>query len=203
MEMKKIKIVKVVFVILFIIALYFLLPHILPIVDVDSFVIISSSMWHWEEVINQSFFESFWKDLGVEPENLPFRYGFLKGDLLIISPSEEYKVGDVILWKKPRREEYVVHRIYKINSTHFRDVMDRCITEENLEIVTLAVKGINIMGAESLLLKPDKIYEGPGFESCSHYWMPLSYIEGKASIILPKAGSLHMLLRRDPTENKK
>ena len=202
MEMKKIKIVKVVLVILFIIVLYFLLPHILPIVSVDSFVIISSSMWHWEEVINQSFFESFWKDLGVEPENLPFRYGFLKGDLLISSPSENYKVGDVILWKKPIRKEYVVHRIYKLNSTHFRDVMDRCITEENLETVTLAVKGIDVMGAESLLLEPDKIYEGPGYEKCSHYWTPLSYIHGKASTILPKAGSLHMLLRGPTTVNE-
>lgn len=198
--MKKIKILEIILAISFIIALYFLTPYILPIFGAKSFVIISESMRHWE-IIDQTFFESFWKDMGAEPETLPFRYGLLMGDLAVIAPSENYSVGDVIVFKIPGKQHSILHRIYKINSTHFRDIGDWSIKEERLETVELTVRGVDIfVVTEDSLFEPDMVYEGPSLESSSHYWMPVSYIEGKVSLVLPSAGMLQLLLEEPPPQ---
>jgi hypothetical protein len=193
--MKKIKIVEVAFAVSFIIVLYFLLPYIFPIVGVRSFVINTGSMGHFEG--NQSTFESFWKNKGIEPEDLPFRYGIRTGDLVVVAPSETYSLGDVVAIKKPGSRTTIIHRIYEYNSTHFRDTGDRCISEENLKTGTLAVKDLTVFwvtNPEYMLFEPDKMYEGQHFETCGHYWMPVSYIDGKALLSLRFASRLHMLL---------
>jgi hypothetical protein len=199
MGMKKIKILEIILAISFIMALYFLTPYILPIFGAKSFVIISESMRHWE--VDQTFFESFWKDMGAEPETLPFRHGLLMGDLAIIAPSENYGVGDVVVLKIPGKQHSMLHRIYKINSTHFRDIGDRSIKEERLEKVELTVRGVDIfLVTEDSLFEPDRTYEGPSLETSSHYWMPVSYIEGKVSVVLPQAGMLYLLLEEPPPQ---
>jgi hypothetical protein len=199
MGMKKIRIVEAILAISFVIALYFLSPYILPVFGAKSFVIVSESMRHYEKEVNQSFFESFWKDMGVEPEDLSFRYGLLMGDLAVIAPSENYSVGDVVVFKIPGKDHTTLHRIYKINSTHFRDIGDKSINEERFEKVRLAVKGVDVfVFTEDSLLEPDLVYEGPSLETSTHYWMPVSYIEGKVSVALPQAGMLYFLLEGSP-----
>ncbi|MCK4335456.1 MAG: hypothetical protein KAW40_01900 [Candidatus Aenigmarchaeota archaeon] len=193
--MKKIKKVEVAFAVSFIIVLYFLLPYIFPIVGVRSFVISTGSMGHFEG--NQSTFESFWKNKGIEPKDLPFRYGIRTGDLVVVVPSETYGLGDVVAIKKPGSQSIVIHRVYEYNSTHFRDVGDRCISEEFLKTVTLAIKDRRVFwvtNPEYMLFEPDKMYEGPRLETCGHYWTPVSYIDGKAVLSLRFASRLHMLL---------
>ncbi len=187
-----IKLARVVLILSFIVVLYFLLPYIFPVIGIDSFVITSNSMKHSD----QSFFETFWKNMSIEPENIPFRYGLESGDLLIVGPSENYNTGDVVLIKLTEKSN-IAHRIYKHNSTHFRDIGDRCMTEENLKIVSLAVDDVLVVvwDPEEVFIEPDKIYEGPYFESCTHYWMPVRYIHGKALFAIPQAGLLHMWLQ--------
>jgi hypothetical protein len=194
--MEKIRVIQVTLFVSFLIILYFLLPYILPLLGVKSYVILTHSMAHVQE--NQAFFESFWENLGVDPENLPLRYGFVQGDLMIISPSENYSLGDVVVLRIPQSKTLSSHRIFKINSTHFRDIGDRCINETNLRQVELGVKGVTIAaneGEEDLKKGYEKVYEGPYYEISSHYWIPLYYIEGKAVMLLPKAGMLHLLFK--------
>lgn len=191
-----VRIIQLALVMLFIVLTYFLLPYILPLVGVKSFVVVSNSMKHSEE--SQVLFESFWRDMGIEPENLPFRYGFQKGDMLILGPSEEYSLGDVVILNLPGSFTKNSHRIFELNSTHFRDIGDARITEEGLETVTLAIRGISVIQVEDiekLAIEPDIIYEGQGFEISGHYWMPLSYIEGEVLAALPQAGMIHILFR--------
>jgi len=204
--MKKIKIVEAGFVILFIIVIYFLLPYILPIFGVNSFLIVTGSMTHE----NQLLFESFWKDKGIEPEDLPFRYGIQIEDLVIVAPSGTYGLGDVVsLRASPESPTTVIHRIYEYNSTHFRDVGDHCMNEEDLKPAMLAVKDTTmflVTNPEGLLFEPDKLYEGFAYEVCGHYWMPVSYIDGKAFLAFPQSGLLHALLEgpkeEEPTRSR-
>lgn len=188
-----IRVMRVILVVLFIIAMYFLLPYILNILSVKSFVFISGSMRHLRE--NQALFESFWREKGIEPTDLPFRHGINTGDLMILDSSQNqtYSVGEVVIFKTPTVGTRTTHRIYKYNSTHFRDVWDWCITEENLETTLLSVKGstVNEISDFQSVSDPDSIYEAPKFEKCSFYWMPVSLIEGKPFLVLPWAGLLY------------
>lgn len=191
--MKKIKIIEAGFIALFALVLYFLLPHLLPVFGVKSFLVTTGSMIHHD----QASFESFCREMGMEPRDTPFRYGFGRGDLLIVVPSEKYGLGDVVAMRRSPKDEIVLmHRILEYNSTHFRDVGDRCIDEEGLRPATLGVKGKAILlvtDPEGMLYEPDELYEGRAYEVCGHYWMPVSIIEGKAVASLPGAGLLHML----------
>lgn len=205
--MKKIKIVKVAFIILFVIVMYFLLPYILPIFSVNSFLIISGSMDHYHYEGGQPTFESFWKNKSIEPEDLPFRHGIQEGDLVIVAPSENYGLGDVVsLRTSPESRTTIIHRIYEYNSTHFKDVGDMCMNEEYLRPATLAVKDTTIFlitNPEDLLFEPDRLYEGFAYEFCGHDWMPVSYIEGKAFLALPQSGLLYLLLEGPKEEPSK
>lgn len=191
--MKKFKILEIFLLVCFMVALYFMLPYVLSIFGVNSFVVIHASMAHHR--LNQSFFESFWKNMSMEPEDLPLRYGFREGDLLITMPSENYRLGDVVVFRTSKSGTLSAHRIYKLNSTHFRDVGDWCITKRHLEIVNLTKMGMSVDEVKDpTSIEADKIYEGPLLEVCTNYWMPISYIKGKALVALPQAGLLHILL---------
>lgn len=199
--MKTIRIIQAALLVLFVVLAYFLLPYILPLLGVKSFVVVSNSMRHSEE--SQTLFESFWGDMGIEPENLPFRHGFQKGDMLILGPPEEYGLGDVVILNLPGSSVRNSHRIFKLNSTHFRDIGDGYITEDGLEIVTLAIRDISVIEVEDpekMIIEPDLVYEGQRFEISGHYWMPLSYIEGRVLAALPQAGMIHIMLRPQSPE---
>jgi len=187
--------VQIVLVFLFVISIYFLLPYILHLIGVQAFVITTKSMVHKEE--NQAFFESFWKEKGVEPSELPVRYGIKPGDLIIQKQSQDYRLGDVITFKIEGSRIRQTHRIYEYNLTHFRDIEDKCITKEkSLEIVWLVVRGNLILKTNDpeLAIRPDRIYQGPSLEACTHNWIPAYNIKGKVILVLPKAGLLYMIL---------
>ncbi|UCC91727.1 MAG: hypothetical protein JSV39_00425 [Candidatus Aenigmatarchaeota archaeon] len=200
--MKTLRIIQFALIVSFIIAVYFLLPYVLPIFGIKPYVIITGSMSHSE--IDQSLLESFYENLSVEPEDLPLRYGFHRGDLLIAVPSENYSLGDVVVMAKPGSSAFSVHRIFKLNSTHFRDIGDRYITEENFRTVTLVVNDRSVIATdkppETLLVDVDLVYKGPYYESYSHYWTPLNYIEGKTFMVFPSAGQLYLLLEGSPPQ---
>ena len=189
-----IKAIRIIWVVLFLIALYFSLPYIFNILNVKLYVVTTGSMRHLRE--NQASFEAYWQSRGFEPEHLPYRHGIKTSDLVILdsSPDLTYDVGDVAVFNTPPGGTRTTHRIYQYNSTHFRDVWDWCITKENLETTLFAVKGslVNEVSDPESVVDPDFLYEGPGFEKCSSfYWMPVSLIEGKPLLVLPKAGLLY------------
>jgi|GEM_PF-3817669 len=204
--MEKIRIIQVVVIVLFPVAVYFLLPFILPVMGVKTYLVISNSMFHFPE--NQAFFESFYENIGVKPENLPLRYGLNKGDLVFITAQESYGLGDVVVVKVPGAQKSSVHRIYTMNSTHLRDVGDVCIAEENLQTTVLGVNDyiMIVVGTEKEDITPnieekyEKIYEGPYYELCSHYWFPISGIQGKVFLVLPQAGFFDLVAKGYPLD---
>jgi signal peptidase len=48
-------------------------------------------------------------------ESWPMKNGFDVGDLPIVQGSDEYKVGDVIVYEVPGQSIPIIHRIIKIN----------------------------------------------------------------------------------------
>jgi hypothetical protein len=186
----------------FAISLYFLLPYIAPLAGADSFVVISDSMAH--EADNQAFLESFWSNLSVPPGSMPFRYGFRRGDLLLIAPGESYAIGDVVVFQMPGSQTFYSHRIYKMNATDFRDIGDNYFNESDMETGTMSVHGSVVyddVTIQKMFLKPDFTYQGPRLERMSHYWMPQSYIKGRALVVLPGAGLLRNFLEKPAPEN--
>ena len=189
------RIVQLSFIILFIMALYFLLPFILKIFGVPAYVITTGSMVHYSE--NQAFFESFWDDKGVKLSELPVKHGLNPGDLIIQESSQNYSMGDVITFKTSAKNIRQTHRLYEYNLTNFRDIQDPCIAGgKYLETVWLAVKGDIIIKIPdpNPIVKYERIYQGPAYETCTHNWLPASNIEGKVIFVLPKAGLLYQLI---------
>lgn len=189
-------IVQVVLVFLFIIILYFLLPYILQFVGVNAHVVLTNSMEH--KKVNQSFFELFWRNRSVEPTDLPYKHGFNVGDLIIVSSSQNYSIGDIIATKRPREQNIRTHRMYDYNLTHFRDIGDTCFQEKMREIVWLVVRN----NTEKVISTDDpesfpnakKIYQGPAYHGCINERRPSTHIKGKIVWIFPRAGLLHILL---------
>jgi len=182
--------------ILFIITVYFMLPYILPVLGFRSFIVISGSMQHYPE--HQAFFEAFWEQKGISSENLPLRYGFSKNDLVLITDSGNYSLGDVVEIRKPKSKSVFIHRIFELNTTHFRDIGDNIIKESSMRTVLLGVTGTSITPYEkNQTIRPETefVYEGPYYEIGSHYWMPVSYIEGEVFLVLPQAGFINNLMK--------
>jgi hypothetical protein len=197
-----INIARVILVSSFLVTLYFLLPYVASIIGVNSFVVVSESMRHTPG--NQGFLESFWENMSVRPESVPFRYGFGSGDLLFVAPEETYNTGDVVVFQKPGSTGFFSHRIYKLNSTHFRDIGDNYMGENDTENTTLAVVGVDVFDnsvVENMFIRPDFTYQGPRLERQSHYWMPVSYIRGRVFFILPGAGLLRNFLEKPVPES--
>ena len=105
----------IIWAILFIVVIYFSLPYIFQLIDAGPFVLMSGSMRHFDK--NQDFFESYWEDRGLPASDIPFRKGIETGDLAIISPASDYKVGDVIAYARVKGGPRILHRIYMLNST--------------------------------------------------------------------------------------
>lgn len=99
-------------------------------------VVVSGSMDHGENEAGQpcgkkvfSYKESFdnWWELcrfyytsfNMMKEDFakfPFSNGFKRGDMPIVVGSDEYKVGDVIVYKEPTQSAPIIHRIIAVNS---------------------------------------------------------------------------------------
>jgi hypothetical protein len=192
---KTVIIIEVIIASAFAVTLYFLLPYVLPIFGLRSYVVISGSMQHFPE--NQAFFEKFWEQKGVNPGNIPLKYGLSKNDLVITMPSDSYSIGDVVEIREPESKMISIHRIFQLNSTDMRDIGDYAIQEANMRSVLLGVKGTTIIAYEKNQTLPHDTefsYEGGYYEIHSHYWMPVSYIKGSVMLVLPQAGLVRNIL---------
>jgi hypothetical protein len=202
--LKCVKISSICFFILIIAALYFLMPYILQLLGVQSFVVITNSLEHYSK--NQAFFDSVWRSNGFDPAELPYNKGINIGDLIIIRSSKNYSIGDIIVFRTLVERGIKTHRLYKYNQTHFRDLADGCLKEEKNHTVWVVAKGEAVSSTDDpkSVTDADEIYQGPAYELCTHYWMPVSAIDGKVILVLPKAGLFHLLLNPfDPRELQK
>lgn len=179
-------------IIFFILVLYFLTPYVLPFFGIKSYIIITNSMEHKEG--SQPYFEKFWQDLGTSAQNVPYKNGLKIGDLVIFWPAKGYSVGDIVYYKLAN--EYRVHRIYELNQTHFKDIADGCFDEKRSETVLLVLKGYTYLKIDDpdSVEGADEIFQAPAYYTCSHGWLPLIDIVGKAVVVLPRAGMLHLKL---------
>jgi len=191
---KVMPVVEVVLVLLFIIAMYFLSPYILPIFNIKSYVVLTGSMAHAKS--NQALFESIWESRGFDISHLPYSKGIYRDDLVIIMPSKDYKIGDVISFFSPASRARTTHRIWDYNSTHFRTIGDYCFIKSKNETVWIVWKqdAIAVTDDPASVTDAIKIFQAPAYEACAETWMPSTYIEGKVALVLPKAGLLHLLL---------
>ena len=99
-------------------------------------VVVSGSMDHGEneggqpcgkKVFNyKESFDNWWElcrfyytSFNITKENFAkfsFSNGFKRGDMPIVFGSDDYKVGDVIVYKEPTQAAPIIHRIIEINS---------------------------------------------------------------------------------------
>ena len=147
--------------------LYFLLPYLLPMLGINSFVIISSSMTHPD----QEAFERFWTEHSVP--NPVLDNGFGPKDLVVLRHPDSYSVGDVVLYSEPGSAQRTAHRIFALNETHFRELGDRYITKE-------------FEGKVALVLQETGNVSN---------WYPRSWIDGKIAFVVPRAGIVHFMIR--------
>ncbi len=97
-------------------------------------VVVSNSMSHKPEnrilcgIYTDNFsntFDDYWKYCGdtfkkfqISKEafmNFPFRDGLNAGDVAVIAGSEEYRVGDIVVFSVPTSKHPIIHRIVMIN----------------------------------------------------------------------------------------
>jgi len=185
------KLVWAAWTILLLVCVFFLLPFIFQIMGVNSLVVMTESMSHLKG--NQDFFESYWASRGIEPGDLPFRHGINPGDLVIVAPSAKYKIGDVIVFKAFNNVLTTTHRLYQHNGTHFKDLWDICVGRSRSSIVLLEADGTRVQEVLDNLSATESVrrYEGPGFETCSYDWMPISSIKYKVVFVIPRAGLVY------------
>jgi hypothetical protein len=206
MNMKKINfskiwILRILWIILLLFAIYSCLPYILLIFNVKSLVVMSGSMMHPNET--QKFFENYWQARGINPEKIPVRNGLNIGDLVILQTPESYEVGDVVCYSKYRGATRSIHRIWQLNNTQFRFIWDWCMSPEYFnKTIWVGVKDEKIYiypNLSNVTGKFEVYYESEKYERCTEYWLPVSIIEGKAWMILPKAGWLYEKLNHMET----
>ncbi|MEM5802310.1 MAG: signal peptidase I [Candidatus Aenigmatarchaeota archaeon] len=62
--------------------------------------------------------KGFYENIGITKQQFltfPFKNGFKRGDMPIVQGSNEYKVGDIIVYSVPTERAPIIHRIVKIN----------------------------------------------------------------------------------------
>lgn len=63
--------------------------------------------------------KDFYSSIGITKEqfsSFPFKDGFKEGDMPIVKGSENYQVGDIIVFSIPTERTPIIHRIIKINA---------------------------------------------------------------------------------------
>ncbi|MEM5879408.1 MAG: hypothetical protein QXU74_02870 [Candidatus Aenigmatarchaeota archaeon] len=85
--------------------------------DYPAVSVLTSSMLH-DESIEINHYKWLEENLGYNKsyiDSWPIKNGFEIGDLPIVQGSDEYKVGDVVVYEVPGQEIPIIHRIVKIN----------------------------------------------------------------------------------------
>ncbi|MEM5829593.1 MAG: signal peptidase I [Candidatus Aenigmatarchaeota archaeon] len=85
--------------------------------DYPAVSVLTSSMLH-DETIEITHYRWLEENLGYNRsyiDSWPIKNGFEVGDLPIVQGSDEYKVGDVIVYEVPGQKIPVIHRIIKVN----------------------------------------------------------------------------------------
>jgi hypothetical protein len=86
--------------------------------DLPVVAVVSGSMVH-DESIDVNHYMWLEKEFDYNRtyiDSWPINDGFLIGDMPVVQGSQEYKVGDVIVYSAPNQAVPVIHRIVKINS---------------------------------------------------------------------------------------
>jgi len=86
--------------------------------DLPVVAVVTSSMTH-DENTEINHYQWLQKNLGYNKsyvDSWPIAGGFLIGDMPIVKGSEDYKIGDVVVFSIPGQQVPVIHRIIKINS---------------------------------------------------------------------------------------
>lgn len=84
--------------------------------DMPVVAVVSQSMQHDRAEI--SYYKWLRDNLGYSEgyvDSWPIPTGFLVGDMPIVQGSDEYNVGDVIVYSAPGQEFPIIHRVIKIN----------------------------------------------------------------------------------------
>jgi len=101
--------------------LAFLLNQVLALAlstDLPVVAVVSGSMVH-DETTAITYYQWLEKEYGYNKtyiDSWPINNGFLIGDMPVVQSSNEYKVGDVIVYSAPGESTPIIHRIVKINS---------------------------------------------------------------------------------------
>lgn len=85
--------------------------------DLPVVAVVSGSMVH-DESLEMNYFQWLEKKFGYNRsyvESWPVENGFDIGDLPVIQGSEDYKVGDVVVFSVPCESSPIIHRIVYIN----------------------------------------------------------------------------------------
>jgi len=80
-------------------------------------------------MVHEGNFESFWTNFGEfyfdmdiskdEFSEFPLKNGFNKGDIMVIQGRDDYKVGEVIVFRVPYQSTPIIHRIIKIENGRY------------------------------------------------------------------------------------
>lgn len=189
-------VLQVLAVLFFLVLIYFLLPYILQIFGVKSFVIVTNSMEH-KKIGSQAIFEEFWANRNISLEDVPFLKGFSIGDLVIIDGSpDSYSVGDVVVTGGYADGYIRTHRMYEYNQTHFSQIADGCLNQERNSTVWLVEKRTSIVITDNpdAVDDADKIYQGPAYYKCAQPRLDSSKLSGKVVFAFPFAGQLHRMI---------
>jgi signal peptidase I len=79
--------------------------------------VVSDSMTH-DSTTEANHFQWLEQNLGYSRnyiDSWPVKDGFLKGDMPIVEASDNYKIGDVVVYSKINQRVPIIHRIIKIN----------------------------------------------------------------------------------------
>jgi len=79
--------------------------------------VLSGSMVH-DETTEVNYYQWLEKNMGYNRsyiDSWPIKDGFLLGDLPIIQGTNDYKIGDVVVYNDPDQNIPIIHRIIKIN----------------------------------------------------------------------------------------
>lgn len=85
--------------------------------DLPMVAVVSNSMLH-DSSVDNDYYQWLEKNLGYDEDYInswPMSGGFAMGDMPIVKGSDEYKVGDIVVYSVEGSRAPIIHRIIKIN----------------------------------------------------------------------------------------
>jgi len=80
-------------------------------------------------MVHETGFDGFWQNYGnfyeeigiskSEFEKFSLTNGFNKGDIMVIQGKDDYRIGDVIVFRVPQQSTPIIHRIIKIENGNY------------------------------------------------------------------------------------